>query len=135
MIRKIDHIAIAVQNLESALETFMNVLGCAPGDITIEEVPSEKVRVAFIPVGDTKIELLQPLSDDSPISKFLQKNGDGMHHIALQTDNIEEETARLASVNLSTLGAPKEGAGGKRIVFLHPKETNRVLLEFTQKHS
>lgn len=75
MIRKIDHIAIAVQNLESALETFMNVLGCAPGDITIEEVPSEKVRVAFIPVGDTKIELLQPLSDDSPISKFLQKTG------------------------------------------------------------
>lgn len=135
MIRKIDHIAIAVQNLESALETFRNVLGCDAGAITIEEVPSEKVRVAFIPIGETKIELLQPLGDDSPISKFLLKNGDGMHHIALETDNIEAETARVASLDLSTLGTPKEGAGGKRIVFLHPKETNRVLIEFTEKHS
>jgi methylmalonyl-CoA/ethylmalonyl-CoA epimerase len=135
MITKIDHIAIAVQNLESALETFRNVLGCAPGSITIEDVPSEKVRVAFIPVGETKIELLQPLGDDSPISKFLAKNGDGMHHIALQSDDIDAETARIASLNITTLGVPKEGAGGKRIVFLHPKETNRVLLEFTGKHA
>jgi len=135
MIRKIDHIAIAVQNLESALETFRNVLGCDAEAIIIEEVPSEKVRIAFIPVGETKIELLQPLGDDSPISKFLLKNGDGMHHIALETDNIEMETERAASLNLSTLGTPKEGAGGKRIVFLHPKETNRVLIEFTEKHS
>ncbi|MBM3161969.1 MAG: methylmalonyl-CoA epimerase [Chlorobi bacterium] len=135
MITKIDHIAIAVQNLESALETFSNVLGCAPGSITIENVPSEKVRVAFIPVGETKIELLQPLGDDSPISKFLVKNGDGMHHIALQSTDIDEETARIAALNITTLGAPKQGAGGKRIVFLHPKETNRVLLEFTGKHA
>ncbi|MBM3421688.1 MAG: methylmalonyl-CoA epimerase [Chlorobi bacterium] len=135
MIRKIDHIAIAVQNLESALETFRNVLGCAPESITVEEVPSEKVRVAFIPVGETKIELLQPLADDSPISKFLQKNGDGMHHIALETDDLEQETRRITALNLSTLGAPKEGAGGKSIVFLHPKETNRVLMEFTEHKS
>ena len=133
MIKKIDHIAIAVQNLESALETFQNVLGCAPGAIRIEEVSSEKVRVAFISIGETKIELLEPMSDESPIAKFLAKNGDGMHHIALETDDIEKETERLASVNINPLGLPKEGAGGKKIMFLHPKETNRVLLEFAQK--
>ncbi|MEI6651262.1 MAG: methylmalonyl-CoA epimerase [Chlorobiaceae bacterium] len=133
MIKKIDHIAIAVQNLESALETFRNVLGCAPGAIRIEEVPSEKVRVAFITLGDSKIELLEPLSDESPIAKFLAKNGEGMHHIALETDDIEKETERLASVNINPLSLPKEGAGGKKIMFLHPKETNRVLLEFAQK--
>ena len=134
MINKIDHIAIAVQNLESALETFQNVLGCAPGAVTIEEVASENVRVAFITVGESKIELLEPMSDQSPIAKFLAKNGDGMHNIAFQTDDIEQETERLSSLNLHPLGEPKEGAGGKKIVFLHPKQTNKVLLEFAQKH-
>ena len=133
MITKIDHIAIAVQNLESALETFRNVIGCAPEAIKIEEVASEKVRVAFITIGETKIELLEPLSDESPIAKFLAKNGDGMHHIALQTDDINKETERLASLNINPLSLPKEGAGGKKIMFLHPKETNRVLIEFAQK--
>ena len=133
MIKKIDHIAIAVQNLESALETFRNVLGCAPGAIRIEEVASEKVRVGFITLGESKIELLEPLSDDSPIAKFLAKNGEGMHHIALETDDIDAETRRLASVNINPLGLPKDGAGGKKIMFLHPKETNKVLLEFAQK--
>jgi len=133
MIKKIDHIAIAVQNLESALETFRNILGCAPEAVRIEEVASEKVRVAFITVGESKIELLEPLSDESPIAKFLAKNGDGMHHIALETDDIDNETKRLVSLNINPLGLPKEGAGGKKIVFLHPKETNRVLFEFAQK--
>jgi len=133
MIKKIDHIAIAVQNLESALDTFQNVIGCDPETIRIEEVDSEKVRVAFITIGESKIELLEPLSDESPIAKFLAKNGDGMHHIALETDDIDKETERLASVNIHPLGLPKEGAGGKKIMFLHPKETNRVLIEFAQK--
>jgi len=133
MIKKIDHIAIAVQNLESALDTFRNVIGCDPETIRIEEVDSEKVRVAFITVGESKIELLEPLSDESQIAKFLAKNGDGMHHIALETDDIDNETKRLVSLNINPLGLPKEGAGGKKIVFLHPKETNRVLFEFAQK--
>ena len=133
MIKKIDHIAIAVQNLDSALDTFRNVIGCDPATIRIEEVDSEKVRVAFITIGESKIELLEPLSDESPIAKFLAKNGDGMHHIALETDNIDKETERLASLNIHPLGLPKEGAGGKKIMFLHPKETNRVLIEFAQK--
>ncbi len=133
MITKIDHIAIAVQNLESALETFRNVIGCAGEAIRIEEVASEKVRVAFITIGETKIELLEPLSDESPIAKFIAKNGDGMHHIALQTDDINKETERLESLNIKPLSLPKEGAGGKKIMFLHPKETNKVLIEFAQK--
>ncbi|MEI8032185.1 MAG: methylmalonyl-CoA epimerase [Chlorobiaceae bacterium] len=134
MISKIDHIAIAVLNLESALDTFCKVLGCEPSSIRVEEVASEKVRVAFIPVGETKIELLEPMSEESAIAKYLAKNGDGMHHIALQTDSLSDETARLASAGIKPLGEPKEGAGGKKILFLHPKETNRVLLEFAEKH-
>ncbi|NTW68926.1 MAG: methylmalonyl-CoA epimerase [Chlorobiaceae bacterium] len=133
MIKKIDHIAIAVQNLESALETFLNVLGCDPRSVTIEEVPSENVRVAFIPLGESKIELLQPLNSEGSIAKFLQKNGDGLHHIALATDDIVKESERLKTVNITPLSEPKEGAGGKKILFLHPKETNRVLLEFAEK--
>ena len=89
--------------------------------------------MAFITVGETKIELLEPLSDESPIAKFIAKNGDGMHHIALETDDIDKETERLATFNIKPLGLPKEGAGGKKIMFLHPKETNRVLIEFAQK--
>jgi methylmalonyl-CoA/ethylmalonyl-CoA epimerase len=133
MIKKIDHIAIAVQNLESALETFINVLGCDPSTVTIEEVPSENVRVAFIPIGESKIELLQPISSEGAIAKFLSKNGDGMHHIALATDDFDKETERLRTLKLTPLGEPKEGAGGKKILFLHPKETNRVLVEFAGK--
>ncbi|NTV97746.1 MAG: methylmalonyl-CoA epimerase [Chlorobiaceae bacterium] len=133
MIKKIDHIAIAVENLETALETFMNVLGCDPGSIRVEEVPSENVRVAFIPIGESKIELLEPMNEESPISKFIAKNGGGMHHIAFETGDIANEAERLGSLGVQTLGPAKEGAGGKQIVFLHPKQTNRVLLEFCQK--
>ncbi|NHQ60299.1 methylmalonyl-CoA epimerase [Chlorobium sp. BLA1] len=133
MIKKIDHIAIAVQNLEVSLETFLNVLGCDPKSVTIEEVPSENVRVAFIPVGESKIELLEPMNSEGAIAKFLLKNGDGLHHIALATDDIVKESERLKTVNITPLSEPKEGAGGKKILFLHPKETNRVLLEFAEK--
>ncbi len=132
MINRIDHIAIAVQNLEAALETFINVLGCDPGSVTVEEVPAEKVRVAFIPVGQSHIELLEPIGDDSAVAKFLAKSGEGMHHIALATDGLEPEVARAQGLGLSPLGEPRTGAGGKKIVFLHPKQTNRVLFEFVE---
>ncbi|ABL65204.1 methylmalonyl-CoA epimerase [Chlorobium phaeobacteroides] len=133
MIKKIDHIAIAVENLERAIETFKSVLGCASETIIIEEVASENVRVALIPLGESRIELLQPLGDDNAIARFLAKNGEGMHHIALETDDISHETERLESSGLKPLGSQKEGAGGKQIIFLHPKQTNRVLLEITQE--
>ncbi len=132
MINRIDHIAIAVQNLETALGTFRNVLGCDPGSIVVEEVPSENVRVAFIPIGDTHIELLEPLSEASAISKFLDRNGEGMHHIALATDDLAEEAGRVTELGLNPLGQPSTGAGGKKILFLHPKQTNRVLFELVE---
>ncbi|HWQ26473.1 MAG TPA: methylmalonyl-CoA epimerase [Chlorobaculum sp.] len=135
MINRIDHIAIAVQNLDVALGTFLNVLGCDPGSVVIEEVPAEKVRVAFITIGESHIELLEPLGEDGPVSKFIAKNGEGMHHIALATDNIGDETERVTALGLNPLGEPSTGAGGKKIVFLHPRQTNRVLLELVEpKH-
>jgi methylmalonyl-CoA/ethylmalonyl-CoA epimerase len=132
MIDRIDHIAIAVENLDSAIDTWVNLLGCDRSTVTIHEVPSEKVRAAFIPVGETKIELLEPLGDDGPIAKFLSKSGEGMHHIALATDDVEAETGRAAALGLTPLGEPSAGAGGKKIVFLHPRQTSRVLVEFVE---
>jgi len=133
MINKIDHIAIAVNNLEASLETFRKILGYDESAFRIEEVASEKVRVGFITIGESKIELLEPLSDESPIAKFIAKNGEGMHHIALATDSMDAEKVRLDAESITPLAPPKEGAGGKQIMFLHPKQTNRVLIEFAQK--
>ncbi|MDP8305442.1 MAG: methylmalonyl-CoA epimerase [Candidatus Chlorobium antarcticum] len=133
MITSIDHIAIAVTNLDEAVKTFSAVLGCAPETVQVETVPDEGVRVAFLPVGGTKIELLEPMNDTSPITKFLEKNGDGMHHIAFATDSIKSEQERVTRGGMRTLGEVRQGAGGKEILFLHPKDTNRVLLELTGK--
>lgn len=132
MIDRIDHIAIAVEHLDSAIDIWVKLLGCDRSAVAIHEVPSEKVRAAFIPIGETKIELLEPLGDDGPIAKFLSKNGAGMHHIALATDGVEAEAKRAAAEGLTPLGEPSAGAGGKKIVFLHPRQTNRVLVEFVE---
>ncbi|UWX56897.1 methylmalonyl-CoA epimerase [Chlorobaculum sp. MV4-Y] len=132
MIHRIDHIAIAVEHLDSAIDTWVNLLGCDRSTVTIHEVPSEKVRAAFIPIGETKIELLEPLGDDGPIAKFLSKNGAGMHHIALATDGVDAEAKRVSALDITSLGEPSAGAGGKKIVFLHPRDTSRVLVEFVE---
>jgi methylmalonyl-CoA/ethylmalonyl-CoA epimerase len=132
MIKRLDHIAIAVQDLDAALGTFVNVLGCDPGSIVVEEVPSENVRVAFIPIGESHIELLEPLGEEGAVSKFLAKNGEGMHHIALATDDLEQESGRVTALGLNPLGQPSTGAGGKKIIFLHPRQTNRVLFELVE---
>ena len=133
MISNIDHIAIAVHDLKSALERFKALTGITDEQIRIEEVLSEKVRVAFIQVGSSKIELLEPLGSDSPIIKFLEKRGEGLHHIALETVDLEAEMARTATAGLSPLSPPSTGAGKKKIVFFNPKDTHRVLIEFVQK--
>lgn len=132
MIDRIDHIAIAVENLDSAIDTWINILGCDRSAVTIHEVPSEKVRAAFIPLGQTKIELLEPLGDDGPIAKFLSKNGAGMHHIALATDGVEADAKRVTALGITPLGEPSAGAGGKKIIFLHPRQTSRVLVELVE---
>ena len=133
MISNIDHIAIAVHDLKSALERFKALTGIPDEQIRIEEVLSEKVRVAFIQVGSSKIELLEPLGSDSPIIKFLEKRGEGLHHIALETVDLEAEMARTATAGLSPLSPPSPGAGKIKIVFFNPKDTHRVLIEFVQK--
>ncbi|UZJ38531.1 MULTISPECIES: methylmalonyl-CoA epimerase [unclassified Prosthecochloris] len=133
MISNIDHIAIAVHDLENSLERFKILTDATDAQIRIEEVPSEKVRVAFIQIGNSKIELLEPLGTASPITRFLEKRGEGLHHIALETENLEAEIKRTVKENLLPISAPSEGAGGKKVVFFNPKDTGKVLVEFIQK--
>lgn len=128
MIRKIDHLGIAVRSLDEAVKYYEQVLGLTCGGR--EEIPSQKVKMAFFPVGDIRLELLEPTSDDSPIAKFLEKNGEGMHHIAFVTDNIREQLQQARSAGCRLIHeSPVEGAGGKEIAFLHPKSTLGVLTE------
>jgi len=133
MISNIDHIAIAVHDLEKALAQFSMLTGASDEQIRIEEVPSEKVRVAFITIGNSRIELIESMETESPIAKFLEKRGEGLHHIALETTDLEAETTRTEQAGISPLSAPSSGAGKKKIVFFNPKDTNRVLIEFVQK--
>jgi methylmalonyl-CoA epimerase len=129
MIKKIDHLGIAVRSIETARTFYEEVLGlvCEKEEV----VESQKVRTAFYSVGDIHIELLEPTSDDSPIAKFLSKNGEGFHHIAYRTDDIDGqlEIARDKGCRLIH-ETPIEGAGGKLVAFLHPKSTFGVLTEF-----
>ena len=132
MIRKIDHLGIAVKSIEQAREFFEKVLGLSFEGT--EVVDSQKVRTAFFTVGDTHIELLESTSHDSPVAKFLEKHGEGIHHIAYQTDNIEDQLdlARKGGCKLIN-ETPIKGAGSKEIAFLHPKYTLGVLTEFCSK--
>jgi len=129
MIKKIDHLGIAVRSIDEARTFYEEVLGlvCEKEEV----VESQKVRTAFFTVGDVHIELLEPTSDESPIAKFLNKNGEGFHHIAYQTDDIDRQlgTARKQGCRLIH-ETPVEGAGGKQVAFLHPKSTLGVLTEF-----
>lgn len=126
--QKIDHIGIAVRNINEALIFFEHILGLK--NIGMETVTSEKVKVAFLPIGDTRIELLEALSDDSPIAKFIEKRGEGIHHIALRVDDVngglrylEEHQIRLINQEV------KIGSHNSEIAFLHPKSTFGVLIE------
>ncbi len=129
MISKIDHIGIAVRSIAEAGRFYEEVLGLACEKI--EEVASQKVRTAFYAVGDIHVELLEPTVADSPVARFLEKNGEGVHHIAYRTDdiNVQLESAREAGVALIH-EKPVTGAGGMLVAFLHPKSTNGVLTEF-----
>lgn len=132
MLKKIDHLGIAVKSIASARSFYEDVLGLTcEGE---EVVASQKVKTAFFRIGETHIELLEPTSDESPIAKFLEKNGEGLHHVAYQTDDIEAqlESARTGSCRLVN-ETPVIGAGGKQVAFLHPKSTNGVLTEFCSK--
>ena len=132
MIEKIDHLGIAVRSIAAARKFYEEVLGlvCEKEEV----VASQKVRTVFFTVGDIHIELLEPTSDDSPIAAFLEKKGEGFHHIAYRTDDIngQLEIAREHGCRLIN-EAPIQGAGGKQVAFLHPKGTFGVLTEFCKQ--
>ncbi|MGB5942510.1 MAG: methylmalonyl-CoA epimerase [Leeuwenhoekiella sp.] len=125
---KVEHIGIAVRDIDEANKRYALLL--AKPHYKTEEVASEHVITSFFKVGETKIELLQATSPESAIAKFIEKKGEGMHHIAYAVDNIEEEMARLKAEGFTVLNdAPKKGADNKWVVFLHPKSAGGVLVE------
>jgi methylmalonyl-CoA/ethylmalonyl-CoA epimerase len=132
MLNKIEHIGIAVKDIKEANERYTQLLGVAP--YKSEEVTSEHVITSFFKVGGSKIELLEGTSPESPISGFIAKKGEGMHHIAYDVDDIEKEMARLKSLGFTLLSEkPKKGADNKLICFVHPKSANGVLVELCQE--
>lgn len=134
MMNKIEHIGIAVSNLEAAIQTYEQLLGTPC--YKQEEVASEGVKTAFFQVGESKIELLQASSDESPIAKFIAKKGEGIHHIAFDVTDIGASMAELAGKGFQLLNdAPKSGADNKLVAFLHPKSSNGVLVELCQEKS
>lgn len=132
MVNKVDHIGIAVHNIEQALPFYTEKLGCKW--IGEETVQTQQVKVAFLDVGNTKIELLQPTSETSPIAKFLQKRGEGIHHIALGVADIEARIKEIAEKGIQMIDhSPRKGAGGANIAFMHPKSTGGILFELCEK--
>ncbi len=129
MIQKVDHIGIAVQSLEESIPLYEKALGLK--FLKTEEVESQKVRTAFFEAGETHIELLEPTSPESPIAKFLEKNGEGIHHVAFGTDDILAQLGQASAAGVRLIHeTPMVGAGGKQVAFLHPKSTRGVLTEF-----
>ena len=129
--KKIEHIGIAVKDLEKSNELFANLFG--KPHYKIEAVESEGVKTSFFEAGPNKIELLEGTNENSPISKFIDKKGEGIHHIAFAVDNLLSEVERLKKEGFIVLNeTPKKGADNKLVVFLHPKSTNGVLIELCQ---
>ena len=128
---RIGHIAIAVPDLDAAISTYSSILGLS--DSGRETVESEQVKVAFFDLGSTRLELLEPTSDDSPVGRFLKRRGPGLHHVALEVDDIENALERCRAAGIDTVGeAPRRGAGGRRVAFLHPATTSGTLLELSE---
>jgi methylmalonyl-CoA/ethylmalonyl-CoA epimerase len=129
---KINHLGIATKEIQEALKFWQDALGLE--HVHTETVEDQKVRVAMLPIGETNIELLEPTSDDSPISKFLEKRGGGIHHIAVEVENIEKSLEKLKAAGMQLIDeTPRVGAEGCLVAFVHPKSTNGVLLELVQK--
>ena len=127
---RIDHIAIAVNNIDDALKNYQKILKI--DRLEIEEVPSEKVRVAMLNLEDTRIELLEPTNEDSPIKKFLDERGEGIHHMAITADNIEADLSRASANGMKLLGGLRSGSYGRKISFVHPRSLNGVLTELCE---
>lgn len=131
MIKQIDHIGIAVKSHADHLPFYREILQLE--FLGFEEVPEQKVKVAMLKVGEVKIELLQPVSQDSPIAKFIEKRGEGIHHVAFRTDDIAAQIESLQAQDIEMIDPqPRSGAHGMQIAFIHPKSTGRVLTELCQ---
>jgi methylmalonyl-CoA/ethylmalonyl-CoA epimerase len=130
-ILKVDHIGIAVKNLAESSKLY-EMLGIAQAGV--EEVAEQKVRVSFFPVGDSEIELLESTSPDGPIAKYIEKNGEGIQHLALRVDNLEAALAELKARGVRLIDEkPRYGAGGAKIAFVHPRATGGILLELSER--
>ncbi len=128
---KIDHVGIAVNNIDEAIGLYINGLGIE--EVEREEVPSQKVNTASLQVGESTIELLEATDPESPIARFIEKKGPGIHHLALEVVDIESALERLKEKGYRLIDeTPRPGAGGKKIAFLHPKAASGVLLELCQ---
>ena len=134
MLRKIEHLGIAVKSIDESLKTFEVLLGSSC--YKIEEVASEGVKTAFLKIGESKIELLEATDPNSPIAKYLEKRGPGIHHIAFDVADIHSEIERLTTEGYTLIHTtPKDGADNKLIAFLHPKSTESILVELCQEKS
>ena len=131
-ILKIDHLGIAVANVDEAQKFYCGILGLAPQGV--ETVAEQKVKVVFLPTGDSELELLESTDPEGPIAKFIEKKGAGMQHVALRVDDIDAALAELKEKGVALIDqTPRYGAGGARIAFLHPKATGGVLLELCER--
>jgi len=132
-VKKINHIGIAVENIAEVVKFYKESLG-----LTVEgeeEVAEQKVKVVFLPLGETRLELLEPTAADSPVKKFLETKGSGVHHLAFDVDDIEAELARLKEQGARLIDEkPRRGAHGTKIAFIHPKESKGVLVELTEQN-
>jgi methylmalonyl-CoA/ethylmalonyl-CoA epimerase len=127
---RVDHVAIAVNSVSEAIKNYEKILKI--DKIDIEEVPTERVKVAILKLEDTRIELMEPTADDSPIKKFLTERGEGIHHIAITADDIESDVERAIASGTRMIGNIRTGSYGRKITFVHPKSMNGVLTEFCQ---
>ena len=131
MKNRLAHLAIAVSDIDKAKGLFELLSGNKSTDPHLVE--TQKVNTSFIKIGDTNIELLEPFGEDTPISKFLQNRGGGIHHICIETDEFDDLIVKLTSSGIRKLGEPSTGAMGKRVIFFHPKDTFNVLVELEEK--
>ncbi|TCJ02201.1 methylmalonyl-CoA epimerase [Cytobacillus praedii] len=132
MIKKIDHIGIAVRSLDEALPFYTEILKLPL--LGVEEVESEKLKIAFLKAGETKLELLEPTNEDSAVAKFIEKRGEGLHHVALGVDSIQDRINEIKEKGIRMIqDVPKTGAGGAKVAFMHPKSTGSVLYELCEK--
>ncbi|UAL45955.1 methylmalonyl-CoA epimerase [Sutcliffiella horikoshii] len=132
MIKNVNHIGIAVNSIETALPFYTETLGLTFE--AVEHVAEQRVRVAFINAGNCKLELLEPTSPDSPVAKFIEKRGEGIHHVALSVESIEDRIQEMIEKGIPMIDKQSRiGAGGANIAFMHPKASNGVLVEFCEK--